>query len=244
MSGQPALDELQWRAPEWIQVFGLRTDNVLEYFAQSPFYDRSSNNQVLKMQSQYNAPVMQPQEVVQALSTMRGIEFAIAMAQPASALWIIRKQDRISPSEAVPLATYYVINENIYMAPSVYSIISSRMLAGVRGLREALVLASDKLPKFTPTLGYSYYPNTQEDEENAKERIQEQMMTRALAIAGRFELEPVYLDMPKKEAQAQQTQHLHGLQKAPGQGGVQNGQKHDSGAVTTASTKRRRRKEK
>ncbi|KAK9374245.1 MED6 mediator subfamily complex component-domain-containing protein [Lipomyces chichibuensis] len=243
MSEQPALDELQWRAPEWIQIFGLRTDNVLEYFAQSPFYDRSSNNQVLKMQSQFNAPVLQPQEVVQALSTMRGIEFAIAMAQPASALWIIRKQNRISPSEAVPLATYFVINENIYMAPSVYSIVSSRMLAGIRGLREALVLAADKLPKFAPTLGYSYYPNTQEDEENAKERVQEQMMARALANARQFEIEQEYLDMPKKEAQAQQTQ-LHGLQKATGQTGLQAGEKHDSGVVATAATKRRRKKEK
>ncbi|KAK9327775.1 MED6 mediator subfamily complex component-domain-containing protein, partial [Lipomyces starkeyi] len=43
-------------APEWIQMFGLRTDNVLEYFVQSPFYDRASNNQVLKMQSQFNTP--------------------------------------------------------------------------------------------------------------------------------------------------------------------------------------------
>ncbi|KAK9493110.1 MED6 mediator subfamily complex component-domain-containing protein [Lipomyces doorenjongii] len=244
MSEQPAVDELQWRAPEWIQMFGLRTDNVLEYFAQSPFYDRSSNNQVLKMQSQFNAPVLQPQEVVQALSTMRGIEFAIAMAQPASALWIIRKQNRISPNEAVPLATYFVINENIYMAPSVYSIVSSRMLAGIRGLREALVLAADKLPKFAPTLGYSYYPNTQEDEENAKERVQEQMMARALANARQFEIEQEYLDMPKKEgAQAQQPQ-LHGLQKATGQTGVQAGEKHDSGVVATAATKRRRKKEK
>ncbi|KAK9356398.1 MED6 mediator subfamily complex component-domain-containing protein [Lipomyces doorenjongii] len=244
MSEQPAVDELQWRAPEWIQMFGLRTDNVLEYFAQSPFYDRSSNNQVLKMQSQFNAPVLQPQEVVQALSTMRGIEFAIAMAQPASALWIVRKQNRISPNEAVPLATYFVINENIYMAPSVYSIVSSRMLAGIRGLREALVLAADKLPKFAPTLGYSYYPNTQEDEENAKERVQEQMMARALANARQFEIEQEYLDMPKKEAaQAQQIQ-LHGLQKATGQTGVQAGEKHDSGVVATAATKRRRKKEK
>jgi hypothetical protein len=123
----------------------------------------------------------------------------------------------------------------------VYSIVSSRMLAGIRGLREALVLAADKLPNFAPTLGYSYYPNTQEDEENAKERVQEQMMARALTNARQFEIEQEYLDMPKREAQAQQSK-LHGLQK--GQTGVQAGEKHDSVVVAAAATKRRRKKEK
>lgn len=53
---QLPLDELQWKSPEWIQSFGLRTDNVLDYFSQSPFYDRTSNNQVAKMQQQFAQP--------------------------------------------------------------------------------------------------------------------------------------------------------------------------------------------
>lgn len=48
------LDELQWKSPEWIQAFGLRTDNVLEYFAESPFFNKTSNNQVIKMQRQFS----------------------------------------------------------------------------------------------------------------------------------------------------------------------------------------------
>ncbi|EHN02128.1 Med6p [Saccharomyces cerevisiae x Saccharomyces kudriavzevii VIN7] len=48
------LDELQWNSPEWIQVFGLRTENVLDYFAESPFFDKTSNNQVIKMQRQFS----------------------------------------------------------------------------------------------------------------------------------------------------------------------------------------------
>ena len=46
MSNEP-LDEIQWKSPEWIQHFGLHSSNVLDYFAESPFYDRTSNNQVL-----------------------------------------------------------------------------------------------------------------------------------------------------------------------------------------------------
>ncbi|CDO93177.1 unnamed protein product [Kluyveromyces dobzhanskii CBS 2104] len=50
----PPLDELQWRSPEWIQNFGLHTDNVLDYFSESPFFDKTSNNQVVKMQQQFS----------------------------------------------------------------------------------------------------------------------------------------------------------------------------------------------
>ncbi|OBA24675.1 hypothetical protein HANVADRAFT_28170 [Hanseniaspora valbyensis NRRL Y-1626] len=51
------LDELQWKSPEWIQYFqGLNSNNVLEYFMESPFFQESnkteiSNNQLIKMQS-------------------------------------------------------------------------------------------------------------------------------------------------------------------------------------------------
>ncbi|KAK7208147.1 putative MED6 mediator subfamily complex component [Myxozyma melibiosi] len=199
-AAEPPLDELQWRAPEWIAQWGLRTDNVLEYFAQSPFYDRSSNNQVLKMQSQFSSPMMQPQDVHKLLESMRGIEFAIAIPNPGTALWVIRKQNRISQTEAIPLATYFVIEENIYMAPTVYSVVSSRIMACSKELTEALAIAADKLPNFSPTTGYSYSATTLEDDESAKLRLQDQMMARALTTAFQFESggESVYLDAPQK----------------------------------------------
>ncbi|KAG0660663.1 Mediator of RNA polymerase II transcription subunit 6 [Maudiozyma exigua] len=48
------LDELQWKSPEWIQTFGLRTENVLDYFSESPFFDKTANNHVIKMQRQFS----------------------------------------------------------------------------------------------------------------------------------------------------------------------------------------------
>ncbi|CCD24488.1 mediator complex subunit MED6 NDAI_0D01740 [Naumovozyma dairenensis CBS 421] len=48
------LDELQWKSPEWIQAFGLGTENVLDYFSESPFFDKTSNNHVIKMQRQFS----------------------------------------------------------------------------------------------------------------------------------------------------------------------------------------------
>jgi hypothetical protein len=72
---------------------------VLEYFATSPFYDRQSNNQVLKMQSQFNMLG----DLNQRLSSMRGIEFVVHSEHPPD-LWIIRKQRRSSPEEGSPLS--------------------------------------------------------------------------------------------------------------------------------------------
>ncbi|CCE63221.1 hypothetical protein TPHA_0E01260 [Tetrapisispora phaffii CBS 4417] len=59
------LDELQWKSPEWIQAFGLHTDNVMDYFSESPFFNKVSNNQVIRMQKQFSqVPSQQPQQQV------------------------------------------------------------------------------------------------------------------------------------------------------------------------------------
>jgi mediator of RNA polymerase II transcription subunit 6 len=66
----------------------------MEYFSTSPFYDRQSNNQVLKMQSQFNALG----DLNQRLSSMRGIEFIVHSEHPPD-MWIIRKQRRNTPDD-------------------------------------------------------------------------------------------------------------------------------------------------
>lgn len=157
MASEP-LDEVLWRAPEWIQMFGLRTDNVLEYFSQSPFYDRSSNNQVLKMQSQFNENLHGHPDLSAELKNMQGIEFVVALAREPD-MWVIRKQNRMSPHEAKQLATYFVVRENIFMAPSVYSVVSSRLLSTVLSLNKALDKAVS-LPTYSPSQGYSYIDDT------------------------------------------------------------------------------------
>lgn len=69
----------------------LRADNVLEYFSQSPFFDRRSNNAVLKMQSQFQ----NFGDVKEALKKMRGIEFVVSHQSPPD-LFVINKQQRES----------------------------------------------------------------------------------------------------------------------------------------------------
>lgn len=153
MPSEP-LDEVQWRAPEWIQMYGLRTDNVLEYFAQSPFYDRTSNNQVLKMQSQFNEGFHTNVDIYRELQNMTGVEFVVALAKEPE-MWVIRKQNRLGPQDVHILSTYYVLGENIYQSPSVYSIMMSRLLSSVHSLNNALSNAME-LPTYSPSQGYTY----------------------------------------------------------------------------------------
>ena len=96
-----SLDEIQWKSPEFIQERGLNTNNVLEYFSLSPFYDRTSNNQVLMMQFQYQQIQIPPgvsfhQYFQSRLSEMTGIEFVIAYTKEPD-FWIIRKQNDRTP---------------------------------------------------------------------------------------------------------------------------------------------------
>lgn len=152
------LDEVQWRSPEWIQAHqGLRTDNVLDYFAESPFYDRVSNNQVLRMQTQFNQQQtgqLTPQHFEQELQKMTGIEFVITHVREPD-LWVIKKQNRLNPQQTTPISTYFVINENVYMAPTVAAIMQSRVLSTSMFLKRALEEAIE-LPSYSPSQGYTY----------------------------------------------------------------------------------------
>lgn len=101
---------------------------------------------------------------------MKGLEFVLAVAQEPD-VWVIRRQMRYSPTEAEILATYFVVGENIYQSPSIYSVVASRLLSTTKNLNEALEIARG-LPKFTP-MGYTYEKQapvaTQEDDDERSE---------------------------------------------------------------------------
>lgn len=151
------LDEVQWRSPEWIQAYGLNKNNVLDYFALSPFYDRSSNNQVLKMQSNFNEQMrMNGIELTKELKKLTGIEYQVVISREPD-LWVIFKQNRKSPTDTDVLAVYFVTGENIFQSPSIYNVLASRILATSKFLEEALQIA-EQLPEFSSG-GYEYRQN-------------------------------------------------------------------------------------
>lgn len=51
--GQTELAHVCFKDVAWLQHFPLTDDSVLDYFAMSQFYERTCNNEVLKMQARF-----------------------------------------------------------------------------------------------------------------------------------------------------------------------------------------------
>jgi len=110
---------------EWIQANGLlTTENVFEYFATSMFYDKQSNNQVLRMQTMHTGQSIANE--AEELRRFTGIEFSLVHSQPPS-FFVIQKRERLSPDEVIPLASYFIMNNRIYQATDLYTVLSNRL---------------------------------------------------------------------------------------------------------------------
>lgn len=168
------LDEIQWKSPEFIQERGLHTSNVLEYFSLSPFYDRTSNNQVLMMQFQFQQ-VQIPigtsfQQYFQSkLLEMTGVEFIVAYTREPD-FWIVRKQKRYSSTQAVSLQDYYIIGANVYQAPKVYDVLSSRLLSSVLLLKNSVDLLN-KMTNFQILDGSHTYNYQQLQQQQQQQQV-------------------------------------------------------------------------
>ncbi|KAF7710756.1 hypothetical protein HF521_009628 [Silurus meridionalis] len=117
---------ISWVDSSWVPM--LNSGNVLDYFSErsNPFYDRTCNNEVVKMQ----------RLTLDHLKQMVGVEYILLHAQEPI-LYIIRKQQRQSPAQLVPIADYYIIAGVVYQAPDLGSVISSRVLSAVHGIQSA-----------------------------------------------------------------------------------------------------------
>ncbi|KAF9881009.1 MED6 mediator sub complex component [Colletotrichum karsti] len=165
----PPLDEIQWRAPDIAaSMQGIHSNSVLFYFAESPFFDRQSNNAVITNQAMFNPALLKNLATREAfegeLDKMTGLEFRVLHA-PAdmvtgTGVWTIVKQTRQknlerNRIETKPLAYYFVVGENIYQAPSLGDILSSRIESIAESMRKVLP-ATDSVRKWTPSLGHVY----------------------------------------------------------------------------------------
>ncbi|TLS26937.1 hypothetical protein PpBr36_04517 [Pyricularia pennisetigena] len=175
-------DEIQWNSMEHVMQFGGIHDNtILYYFAASPFFDPTSNNAVVFSQAVRNQSqlhIIATRQAFEArLREMSGLEYIVAQ-EPAetgpgmgTGVWVIRKQTRRkvkdsngfpAPDEIEVHSDYFVVGENIYMAPSLANILSSRILTN--GLLQASIASSitktfpiaDSIKKWSPALGHGY----------------------------------------------------------------------------------------
>lgn len=110
------LADTQYVDVQWLQAFGLNAFNVLDYFYTSPFFDKTSNNQVIRSQ---NADP-------RLLLDMRGVQYSVdprataainvapAESDLAPRLFVIRKVRRESPQRVSLLQVYYCLDGVIY----------------------------------------------------------------------------------------------------------------------------------
>ncbi|KAI5801444.1 MED6 mediator sub complex component-domain-containing protein, partial [Peziza echinospora] len=179
------LDEIVWRSPPYLAAIGgyITPNNVLHYFRESPFFDRLCNNNSLWTQAQFNpslASLLHSREALEArLRTMTGIEYTVAAQAPESGLYVIRRQFRRGrrfpkfdlgerpdglvgdgKMEDVRVEeVFFVIGENVYMAPKIGLALAGRSLSITNHLRNALRKVT-ALSDFTPSIGYHYISPT------------------------------------------------------------------------------------
>ena len=109
---------------------------------QSPFFDLTSNNAALRTQAQFNPAMvylLQSREAFEErLRTMQGLEFMVVNQTGAGSgfttgVWNVRKQNRHKrpglEDEILILGTYFIIGENIYQAPALADVISSKLVS-------------------------------------------------------------------------------------------------------------------
>ncbi|KAJ6604286.1 MED6-domain-containing protein [Mycena vulgaris] len=137
---------------EWIQANGpLTIENVFEYFTTSMFYDKQSNNQVLRMQTMHTGTAIANE--AEELRRFTGVEFAVVHAQPPS-MFIIHKRERLSPDEVRPLSAYFIMNNRIYQSPDVYTVLSNRLLTSLCSLQSSLDILRSRRPDYIPRTGF------------------------------------------------------------------------------------------
>ncbi|CAG9789340.1 unnamed protein product [Diatraea saccharalis] len=127
---------LSWHDSAWIPL--LNPSNIMDYFSErsNPFFDRTCNNEVVKMQ----------RLSMDQLQNMTGLEYILLHVQDPI-LYVIRKQLRHSSTQATPLADYYIIAGIVYQAPDLASVLNSRLLSAVHHLQCS----------FEETMSYSRY---------------------------------------------------------------------------------------
>ncbi|KAI5803171.1 MED6 mediator sub complex component-domain-containing protein [Geopyxis carbonaria] len=140
-------DETLWRNPTWYRTYGpLHENNVMQYFHDSPFFDPVSSNGDLMSQIEHNVQIRMKitsqQEFDNHLKKMKGLEFVVASGSTETGVWIVRKQERKSPTLANVLATYYVAGENIYQAPTIGAVLENRMMTIMADLQHVLNLTN------------------------------------------------------------------------------------------------------
>ena len=138
---------ISWVDSSWIPILNNEgAARVMDYFSdrRNPFYDPQCNNEVLRMQ----------RASLDQLVNMTGIEYSLQFVQEPI-LYVIRKQQRHSPTQITPISDYYIVAGTIYQAPDLCSVVNSRLLSSISHLQSAFEEARSYV-KYHPNKGYRW----------------------------------------------------------------------------------------
>lgn len=165
------IDELQWSEPETAnEMQGIHSNSVLFYFMRSPYFDKTSNNNTVYNQAMHNHnmfPVLETRERFEDfLRSMSGVEYIVHQAPAEMApgtgtgVWVIRKQLRRKRNDGQPddltvYADYFVVGYNIYQAPTLADVLSSRITSMAVSLSKVFP-AMNSMQTWSPAAGHFY----------------------------------------------------------------------------------------
>ena len=156
--------------------FPFMGENMLHhYFADSPFFDWTTKNglQIQQSRQDYHAWHFshRRKDLEADIATRSGPEYMIVEGEgmefdkegkpTKGGVWVIRKQERTKGAppkgkdSLETLATYYIVGENVYQAPSVGDILGTRLLSASTALNKCFTQAAT-LPRWSPTAGHTY----------------------------------------------------------------------------------------
>ncbi|KAL6888235.1 hypothetical protein ACP4OV_009264 [Aristida adscensionis] len=123
----------------WLNTYPLDRNLVFDYFALSPFYDITCNNESLRSRQ------IHPLDMSH-LTKMTGIEYLLTDVMEPH-LFVIRKQRRESPEKSNAMLAYYILDGSIYQAPQLCNVFASRISRAMHHISKAFAAASSKLEK-------------------------------------------------------------------------------------------------
>ncbi|CAH1791863.1 unnamed protein product, partial [Owenia fusiformis] len=156
MADRDNLLSVSWHDSAWIPM--LNAQNVMDYFSErsNSFYDRTCNNEIIKMQR------LNPEQ----LNNMTGVEYILLHVQEPI-LYIVRKQHRHSPNQVTALTDYYIIAGVVYQAPDLGSVVSSRLLNATFNLQSSFEEAQS-YSRYHPSKGYWFEFKDKDQAESSK----------------------------------------------------------------------------
>ncbi|KAG7582814.1 Mediator complex subunit Med6 [Arabidopsis suecica] len=128
---------ISFRDQLWINSYPLDRNYIFDYFALSPFYDTTCNNEILRRRS------IHPLDLSH-LSKMTGLEYMLTDATEPN-LFVFRKQKRDGPEKVTPMLTYYILDGSIYQAPQLCSVFAARVSRTIYNISKAFSDAASKL---------------------------------------------------------------------------------------------------